>query len=109
MGISQIQFNFWIFFSNALCALALNISIFLVIGRTGAVTIRVAGVLKDCILVALSTALFPESTITGLNIIGYTVGNFLLSWKFHYYEDSLEAFDFGKVHLANTHYSVSDF
>ncbi|KAI5395832.1 hypothetical protein KIW84_062135 [Lathyrus oleraceus] len=54
--VSQIQFNFWIFFSNALCALALNFSIFLVIGRTGAVTIRVA-----------------ESTIIGLNIIGYGI------------------------------------
>ncbi|XP_058757186.1 probable sugar phosphate/phosphate translocator At3g17430 [Vicia villosa] len=71
--VSQIQFNFWIFFSNALCALALNFSIFLVIGRTGAVTIRVAGVLKDWILIALSTVIFPESTITGLNIIGYGI------------------------------------
>ncbi|KAL0697016.1 hypothetical protein Bca4012_064196 [Brassica carinata] len=71
--VSQIQFNFWIFFSNALCALALNFSIFLVIGRTGAVTIRVAGVLKDWILIALSTVIFPESTITGLNIIGYAI------------------------------------
>ncbi|PRQ39639.1 hypothetical protein RchiOBHm_Chr4g0427471 [Rosa chinensis] len=34
------------FFSNALCALALNFSIFFVIGRTGAVTIRVAGISK---------------------------------------------------------------
>ncbi|KAG9153471.1 hypothetical protein Leryth_018733 [Lithospermum erythrorhizon] len=73
MEISQIQFNFWIFFSNALCALALNFSIFLVIGRTGAVTIRVAGVLKDWILIALSTVVFPESTITQLNIIGYGI------------------------------------
>ncbi|XWS14290.1 hypothetical protein CRYUN_Cryun36dG0109800 [Craigia yunnanensis] len=73
MAVSQIQFNFWIFFSNALCALALNVSIFLVIGRTGAVTIRVAGVLKDWILIALSTVVFPESTITGLNIIGYAI------------------------------------
>ncbi|GMH19789.1 hypothetical protein Nepgr_021630 [Nepenthes gracilis] len=73
MDLSQIQFNFWIFLSNALCALALNFSIFLVIGRTGAVTIRVAGVLKDWILIALSTVVFPESTITGLNIIGYAV------------------------------------
>ncbi|CAF2219178.1 unnamed protein product [Brassica rapa] len=71
--VSQIQFNFRIFFSNALCALALNFSIFLVIGRTGAVTMRVAGVLKDWILIALSTVIFPESTITGLNIIGYTI------------------------------------
>ncbi|XP_062143438.1 probable sugar phosphate/phosphate translocator At1g48230 isoform X1 [Alnus glutinosa] len=73
MDVSQIQFNFWIFFSNALCALALNFSIFLVIGRTGAVTIRVAGVLKDWILIALSTVLFPESVITVLNIIGYAI------------------------------------
>lgn len=73
MEVSQIQFNFWIFFSNALCALALNFSIFLVIGRTGAVTIRVAGVLKDWILIALSTVIFPESAITGLNIIGYAI------------------------------------
>ncbi|BAT76987.1 hypothetical protein LR48_Vigan01g292700 [Vigna angularis] len=73
MEVSQIQFNFWIFFSNALCALALNFSIFLVIGRTGAVTIRVAGVLKDWILIALSTVIFPESAITWLNIIGYAI------------------------------------
>ncbi|KAI4364521.1 hypothetical protein MLD38_020600 [Melastoma candidum] len=71
--VLQTDFNFWIFFSNALCALALNFSIFLVIGRTGAVTIRVAGVLKDWILIALSTVIFPESTITGLNIVGYAV------------------------------------
>ncbi|KAK6118645.1 hypothetical protein DH2020_047637 [Rehmannia glutinosa] len=73
MDVSQIQFNAWIFLSNALCALALNFSIFLVIGRTGAVTIRVAGVLKDWILIALSTVIFPESTITKLNIIGYAI------------------------------------
>ncbi|XP_065866199.1 probable sugar phosphate/phosphate translocator At1g48230 [Euphorbia lathyris] len=73
MEVSQVQFNFWIFFTNALAALALNFSIFLVIGRTGAVTIRVAGVLKDWILIALSTVIFPESTITGLNITGYAI------------------------------------
>ncbi|CAI9107479.1 OLC1v1006839C1 [Oldenlandia corymbosa var. corymbosa] len=73
MEFSQIQFNFWVFFSNALSALALNFSIFLVIGRTSAVTIRVAGVLKDWILIALSTVVFPESTITTLNIVGYAI------------------------------------
>lgn len=73
MEVSQIQFNSWIFFSNSFAALALNFSIFLVIGRTGAVTIRVAGVLKDWLLIALSTVIFPESTITTLNIIGYAI------------------------------------
>ena len=81
MEVSQNQFNFWIFFSNAISALALNFSIFLVIGRTGPVTIRVAGVLKDWILIALSTVVFPESTITGLNIIGHAIGIFLFKTK----------------------------
>lgn len=71
---SHFQFNFWIFFSNALCALALNFAVFLVIGRTGAVTVRVAGVIKDWILIGLSTVIFPESFITRLNIIGYAIG-----------------------------------
>lgn len=73
MEVSQIQFNFWIFLSNAVCALALNFTVFLVIGRTGAVTIRVAGVLKDWILIALSTVIFPESVITFLNAMGYAI------------------------------------
>ncbi|KAL8120493.1 hypothetical protein AgCh_017608 [Apium graveolens] len=37
------------------------------------VTIQVAGVLKDWILIALSTVIFPESIITGLNITGYAI------------------------------------
>ncbi|TVU45501.1 hypothetical protein EJB05_04990, partial [Eragrostis curvula] len=77
MDVAQIQFNYSIFFLNALSAFALNISIFLVIGRTGAVTIRVAGVLKDWILIALSTIIFPESIITSLNIIGYAIASIL--------------------------------
>ncbi|KAI3469215.1 hypothetical protein Pfo_025878 [Paulownia fortunei] len=47
--------------------------------QTGAVTVRVAGVLKDWILIALSTVVFPESTITGLNITGYAIGIMHLS------------------------------
>ncbi|XP_078427391.1 putative sugar phosphate/phosphate translocator At3g17430 [Wolffia australiana] len=73
LNVDQIQSNVWIFFSNALCALALNIIVFLVIGRTGAVTTRVAGVLKDWILIALSTLVFPESVISGLNATGYSI------------------------------------
>jgi hypothetical protein len=82
MDITQIQFNYSIFFLNALSAFTLNISIFLVIGRTGAVTIRVAGVLKDWILIALSTIIFPESIITSLNIIGYAAGKLSILFSF---------------------------
>lgn len=73
MDTSLIQFNFWVFFSNALCALALNFSIFVVIGRTGAVTFRVAGVLKDWLIIALSTVVFPDTVLTALNMAGYAV------------------------------------
>ncbi|KAK8548893.1 hypothetical protein V6N12_061797 [Hibiscus sabdariffa] len=40
-SLGLMQLNYWIFFSNSLCALALNLSAFIVIA-TGAVTIRVA-------------------------------------------------------------------
>ncbi len=71
---TKLNFDFWVFFTNALCALVLNFSVFLVIGRTGALTVRVAGVLKDWILIALSTLIFPDSKLTVLNITGYGIG-----------------------------------
>lgn len=74
MGAEVVKFDFWIFGSNALCALALNLAVFLVIGRTGAITVRVAGVIKDWILIGLSTVLFPDSQITVMNAVGYSVG-----------------------------------
>ncbi|KAL3621635.1 hypothetical protein CASFOL_036547 [Castilleja foliolosa] len=76
MELSRIRFNAWTFFSDALCALALNLSTYLVIGRTGAVTMRVVGVLRDWIVIALSTVIFPESAITKLNVIGYATALF---------------------------------
>ncbi|KAL8097301.1 hypothetical protein AgCh_030438 [Apium graveolens] len=67
----------------------------LMIGRTEAVTIRVVGVLKDWILIALSTVIFLESIITGLNITGYAIGKTVMSKKsrdaiFQIGEDTVE-------------------
>lgn len=73
LEVSQIQMNLMTFFSNAFCALALNIVMFLVIGRSGAVTFRVAGVLKDWILITLSMVIFPDYFLTKLNVIGYAI------------------------------------
>lgn len=78
MSAATVKFDFWVFSSNALCALALNLVIFLVIGRTGAITVRVAGVIKDWILIGLSTVLFPDSQVTVMNCVGYSVGKYLL-------------------------------
>ena len=76
MDAEVVKFDIWIFGSNALCALALNLAVFLVIGRTGAITVRVAGVIKDWILIGLSTVLFPDSQISVMNAVGYSVGTY---------------------------------
>jgi hypothetical protein len=43
---------------SALTAFALNVSIFLLIGKTSALTMNLAGVIKDVVLVYLSMSLF---------------------------------------------------
>lgn len=63
---------------NALCTFALNVSVFLVISHTSALTIRVAGVIKDWVVVLLSVYLFADTKLTIINIFGYVIGKYLL-------------------------------
>ncbi|KAF3789721.1 putative sugar phosphate/phosphate translocator [Nymphaea thermarum] len=58
---------------NSLCTFALNVSVFVVISHTSAVTIRVAGVVKDWVVVLLSAVLFADSTLTTINLLGYGI------------------------------------
>ncbi|GFZ12355.1 nucleotide/sugar transporter family protein [Actinidia rufa] len=60
---------------NSLCTFALNLSVFLVISHTSALTIRVAGVVKDWVVVLLSALLFADTKLTILNLFGYGIGN----------------------------------
>lgn len=60
---------------NSLCTFALNLSVFLVIQHTSALTIRVAGVVKDWVVVLLSALLFADTKLTLINIFGYAIGN----------------------------------
>merc|ERR1711915_698731 len=48
---STFHFDYFIFGTNSLCAFALNLAVFLLIGKTSALTMNVAGVVKDCILI----------------------------------------------------------
>ncbi|XP_015080618.1 probable sugar phosphate/phosphate translocator At3g14410 isoform X1 [Solanum pennellii] len=61
---------------NSLCTFALNLSVFLVIQHTSALTIRVAGVVKDWVVVLLSALLFADTKLTLINLFGYAIGNF---------------------------------
>ncbi|GAB2225814.1 hypothetical protein Droror1_Dr00021581 [Drosera rotundifolia] len=58
---------------NSLCTFALNLSVFLVISHTSALTIRVAGVVKDWVVVLLSALLFADTKLTLINLCGYGI------------------------------------
>ncbi|KAK3000429.1 LOW QUALITY PROTEIN: hypothetical protein RJ639_021333 [Escallonia herrerae] len=58
---------------NSLCTFALNLSVFLVISHTSALTIRVAGVVKDWVVVLLSALLFADTKLTIINLFGYVI------------------------------------
>lgn len=64
---------------NSLCTFALNLSVFLVISHTSALTIRVAGVVKDWMVVLLSALLFADAKLTIINLFGYAIGKPLYS------------------------------
>uniref|UniRef100_A0A0E0AQI4 Sugar phosphate transporter domain-containing protein n=1 Tax=Oryza glumipatula TaxID=40148 RepID=A0A0E0AQI4_9ORYZ len=61
-------------FLNCLCTFILNMSVFLVISRTSALTARVTGVVRDWSVVLLSAAIFADTQLTFINIIGYAIG-----------------------------------
>lgn len=60
---------------NSLSTFALNLSVFLVIQHTSALTIRVAGVVKDWVVVLLSAILFANTKLSMVNLFGYAIGN----------------------------------
>ncbi|KAG6649582.1 hypothetical protein CIPAW_07G221900 [Carya illinoinensis] len=51
---SSFHFDFFTFGTNSLCAFALNLAVFLLVGKTSALTMNVAGVVKDWLLIAFS-------------------------------------------------------
>lgn len=56
--------------ANALTAFALNLAVFLLIGKTSALTMNIAGVIKDWMLIFFSFHLF-HAPVTVLNLVGY--------------------------------------
>jgi len=56
--------------ANALAAFALNLAVFLLIGKTSALTMNIAGVIKDWMLIFFSYAVF-HAPVTPLNLFGY--------------------------------------
>ena len=57
---------------NASCALLLNLGVFLLIGKTSALTMNIAGVIKDWMLIFASQRIF-HNPVTFLNYLGYVI------------------------------------
>ncbi|GLJ31327.1 hypothetical protein SUGI_0628540 [Cryptomeria japonica] len=67
---STFHFDYFIFGTNSLCAFALNLAVFLLIGKTSALTMNVAGVVKDWLLIAFSWSIIKDM-VTPINLLGY--------------------------------------
>ncbi|XP_019179057.1 PREDICTED: probable sugar phosphate/phosphate translocator At2g25520 [Ipomoea nil] len=66
------RFDFVVFGTNSLCAFALNLAVFLLVGKTSALTMNVGGVVKDWLLIAFSWSVIKDS-VTPVNLLGYGV------------------------------------
>eukprot|EP01018_Ginkgo_biloba_P013830 Gb_32084 [translate_table: standard] len=67
---SAFQFDYVVFGTNSACAFALNLAVFLLIGKTSALTMNVAGVVKDWLLIAFSWSVIKDM-VTTVNLMGY--------------------------------------
>ncbi|KAF5456719.1 probable sugar phosphate/phosphate translocator At5g25400 [Juglans microcarpa x Juglans regia] len=67
---SSFHFDFFTFGTNSLCAFALNLAVFLLVGKTSALTMNVAGVVKDWLLIAFSWSVIKDM-VTPINLFGY--------------------------------------
>lgn len=68
----SVQINPAVLLSNAAAAFALNMAVFLLIGKTSALTMNIAGVVKDWLLIGLSVWLY-KSPVSPVNLGGYLV------------------------------------
>lgn len=64
---------------SAASAFALNMAVFLLIGKSSALTMNVAGVIKDWLLILLSVMMYG-SPITGIQLLGYAVAFAGVCW-----------------------------
>jgi len=68
----NVHWSGCIFLANCVVAFGLNIAVYLLVGKTSALTMNVAGVIKDWLLIGLSVVLFV-APVSGLQIGGYLI------------------------------------
>ncbi|CAI9100153.1 OLC1v1037095C1 [Oldenlandia corymbosa var. corymbosa] len=69
---SSFHLDFLVFGTNSFCAFALNLAVFLIVGKLSALTMNVAGVVKDWLLIAFSWSVIKDA-VTSTNLLGYAL------------------------------------
>lgn len=82
LQLHKIPANPLLLLGSGLSAFALNMSVFLLIGRTSALTMNIAGVMKDWMLIAVSISLF-KSPVTVTQLSGYAISFAGICWYNH--------------------------
>lgn len=72
MSDPNVVINVPLLLTSAAVAFALNMAVFLLIGKTSALTMNIAGVVKDWLLIGLSVILFGNP-VTGIQLFGYGI------------------------------------
>uniref|UniRef100_A0A7C8Z7R2 Sugar phosphate transporter domain-containing protein n=1 Tax=Opuntia streptacantha TaxID=393608 RepID=A0A7C8Z7R2_OPUST len=79
---SSFHLDWFIFGTNSVCAFALNLAVFLLVGKTSALTMNVAGVVKDWLLIAFSWSVIKD-TVTPINLVGYGLAFLAVAYYNH--------------------------
>ena len=76
---ADLSVNPFYMISNAILAFGLNMAVFLLIGSTSALTMNVAGVVKDWMLIGISVWVF-HSAVSQVNLGGYLIAFIGVIW-----------------------------
>lgn len=79
VATGEITISAPVLLSNAMAAFALNLAVYLLIGKTSALTMNIAGVVKDWILIGLSVLLY-KSPVSAINLGGYLIAFAAVLW-----------------------------
>ncbi|KAI3421359.1 uncharacterized protein J3R85_012392 [Psidium guajava] len=97
---STFHFDFLVFGTNSLCAFALNLAVFLLVGKTSALTMNVAGVVKDWLLIAFSWSVIKD-TVTPVNLFGYGIAFLGVAYYNHAKLQAMKAAEEAKTAKAS--------
>ncbi|KAG6509367.1 probable sugar phosphate/phosphate translocator At5g25400 [Zingiber officinale] len=89
-SVASLRPDLLIFGTNSFCAFALNLAVFLLVGKTSALTMNIAGVVKDWLLIAFSWSVIRD-TVTPINLFGYAIAFLGVAYYNHVKLQALKA------------------